>query len=314
MGTIPAPVASEASERARPDALELLNRAGFVICIAVGALLGVGYAVFDTRPTDAALFWNAGHSATYYGAVWSQTAGYIYPPPLAQVVGMLPWPVFIVPWMLLIFGSLWYATRWLSGPIVLIGGVAWFVGGVEGPLVSIFAFAAVGNPQTVIAAAIVLGFKHPSAWAFVILTKIGLGIGVLWFAFRREWRKFGTAIGATAAIALVSFIVAPGSWIEFIQFAAANYATPSPVPIVPIPLFVRIPMALVVLLWAARTNRPWAVLVVSGWSALALYQWSYLTLWAAAVPMLVDARLKRRALESGGLASPDLAASRPRPG
>ena len=303
-------MASEASGRAWPDPRDLLDRAGCVICIAVGAVLGVGYAVFDTRPIDAALFWNAGHRASYYGEVWSLTAGFIYPPPLAQVVGLLPWPVFIVPWMLLIFGSLWYATRWLSGPIVLVGIVAWIVSGVEGPLASIFVFAAVGNPQTVIAAAIVLGFRHPSAWAFVILTKIGPGIGVLWFAFRREWRKFGTAIGATAAIALVSFAVAPGSWIDFIRFAAANYATPSPVPIVPIPLYVRIPIALVVLIWAARTNRPWAVLVVSGWSALALYQWSYLTLWAAAVPMLVDARWKRRALEPGGAASADLTASR----
>jgi hypothetical protein len=51
------------------------------------------------------------------------------------------------------------------------------------------------------------------------------------------------------------------------------------------------------------------VLIVSGWSALALYQWSYLTLWAAAVPMLVDARLKRRALDSDGYASPGPARS-----
>ena len=121
---VTAPAASEGSRPALPDVLELFNRAGFVICMTAGALLGVGYAVFDTRPVDAALFWNAGHSASYYGEVWSKTAGYIYPPPLAQIVGLLPWPVFIVPWMLLIFGSLWYATRWLAAPIVLVGIVA----------------------------------------------------------------------------------------------------------------------------------------------------------------------------------------------
>jgi hypothetical protein len=306
--------AREWSKRDRAEVLELLSRAGFVVCVAVGALLGVGYAVFDTRPVDAALFWNAGHSANYYGEVWSQTAGYIYPPPLAQMVGLLPWPLFIVPWMLLIFVSLWYATRWLAGPIVVVGCVAWYLGGSDGLLPSIFGFAAIGNPQTVIAAAIVLGFKHPSAWAFVILTKIGPGIGVLWFAFRREWRKFGTAIGATALIAAVSFALSPGAWIHFIQFAANNYATPSPVPVVPVPLYVRVPMTLMMLWWAARTNRPWLVLVACGWAALALYQWSYMTLWAAAVTLLVDARLNLGAMHAGDPAPPRQAPSPVAPG
>ena len=44
--------------------------------------------------------------------------------------------------------------------------------------------------------------RHPAAWAFPLLTKVTTGVGVLWFAFRRDWRSLGIAIGATAVIVL----------------------------------------------------------------------------------------------------------------
>ena len=58
-----------------------------------------------------------------------------------------------------------------------------------------------GNIQLMLALAIVLGFRWPATWAFVVLTKLTPGIGALWFALRRQWRSFGIAVGATLAIA-----------------------------------------------------------------------------------------------------------------
>ncbi len=49
-----------------------------------------------------------------------------------------------------------------------------------------------------------IGFRYPAAWSLILLTKITPGIGLLWFAVRREWRALAIALGATAAIASVS--------------------------------------------------------------------------------------------------------------
>ena len=43
--------------------------------------------------------------------------------------------------------------------------------------------------------AIVLGFRWPFTWAFVLLTKVTPGVGLLWFAVRREWRSLAIALG-----------------------------------------------------------------------------------------------------------------------
>jgi hypothetical protein len=245
------------------------------------------------RPFDAAIFWNAGQSVHYYGAVWTQQAGYVYPPVLAQLAGLLAWQSYLVVWMTLIFACLWVALRWLALPALMVGALAFAVMGA-GPLSSVLALATVGNPQAVVAALVVVGLRAPAAWAPVLLTKIGPGIGVAWFAFRGEWRHAGVALLATAAIAGVSFALAPGAWGDFVRFALNNYAAPSPVPLVPVPVAFRLPMAVALIWWGARANRAWTVPVASGWAALALYEWSYLTIWLAALPVAVPSRFLMR--------------------
>ena len=47
------------------------------------------------------------------------------------------------------------------------------------------------------------------------LTKVTPGIGMLWFAVRREWRHFAIAAGATLAIAVASRLVAPDLWQQY---------------------------------------------------------------------------------------------------
>ena len=98
-----------------------------------------------------------------------------------------------------------------------------------------------------------LGFRWPGAWAVVFLTKITPGIGVLWFAFRREWRSFAIALGVTAAVTAVSFALNPQWWAEFreamtVQAGAAMEVPPAAIQI---SLPVRLVLAVVVVVLRA---------------------------------------------------------------
>jgi hypothetical protein len=121
--------------------------------------------------------------------------------------------------------------------------------------------------------------RYPAAWAFVLLTKVTPGIGLLWFAVRREWRSLGIALGVTAAIAAVSIAIDARLWREWITegllpVAGANVAQPH----IDIPLAIRLPAAAILVAWGARTDRRWAVPAAS---ALALP-----VLWLAGLSIL----------------------------
>ena len=196
----------------------------------------------------------------------------MYPPPLAQLLALfhpIGWPLFIVGWTTLLFTCIGYLLgRWAfvgigAGVAALATpfGVSW----VLGP-------ALVGNVTLVMAAAIVLGMRHPAVWAVPLVTKMTVGVGVLWFAFRGEWRSFAIAIGATLVVVVLSALVAPDAWLAFTRFALANVgATENGVPIVGPPLWVRLPIAVIVVAWGARTDRPWAVPIACGLALAGLY-------------------------------------------
>src|SRR3989442_1267745 len=74
-----------------------------------------------------------------------------------------------------------------------------------------------GNIRLLIAAAIALGFRYPAAWSFVLLTKVTPGVGLLWFAVRREWRRLAIALGVTAALVAVSLAFDFRLWQQWIQ-------------------------------------------------------------------------------------------------
>src|SRR5437867_3643636 len=74
----------------------------------------------------------------------------------------------------------------------------------------------VGNIHFMLGAAIVLGFRWPTIWAFPLLTKVTPGVGLLWFAIRRDWRRLAIASGLTTAIGLASFALAPHLWFDWV--------------------------------------------------------------------------------------------------
>ena len=111
----------------------------------------------------------------------------------------------------------------------------------------------IGNIHLLLAAAIVLGFRWAGTWAFVLLTKVTPGVGLLWFAVRREWRPLAIALGATAVIAGISFLIAPDAWRDWIALLRHDGGTQSSV------LLVRIAVAAVIVSWGGLTDRRWTV-------------------------------------------------------
>ena len=195
---------------------------------------------------------------------------YKYPPPLAQVLAPLrmlgvSWPLFLGMWTVLLLVSLaWMGRKWtlllLLFPPVL--GELWL-----------------GNLNILLGLAAVIGMRWPAAWAFVILTKISPGIGVLWFVVRREWAHLAIALGATALVAGISFILAPQLWSQFIEASQTQLGATLTVPrqAVPIPLPLRLVAAAILVIWGARTDRAWVLPIAVAisvpflwWNALAV--------------------------------------------
>jgi hypothetical protein len=226
---------------------------------------------------DARCYWQASLADPYLHSDWNDPIAYVYSPAFLQLVSpltALPWQVFMAAWTALLLG----AVRFLTGPRLLAAGV-------------LFPFAAMevagGNVSLLLAAAIVIGFRWPAAWAIVLLTKITPGVGLLWFAVRREWRSLAIAIGATAAIAAVSFVLMPEQWRSWVDVVLRNVATgkTGTWASVPIPLWIRLPFAIALVVWGARTDRGWTVPVASMLALPALW-YGGLSMLLAAIPLL----------------------------
>ena len=113
------------------------------------------------------------------------------------------------------------------------------------------------NVHLFMALGIWAGMRWPGAWAVLLLTKVAPGIGVLWFAVRREWRNLAIAVGATAVIACVGFLIAPAQWVEWVRSLVLS-STMAQVGTLPA-LVIRLPFAAGIIWYAARSDRAWLV-------------------------------------------------------
>jgi hypothetical protein len=278
--------------------LGVADFAGLVVLVGVGVVIGVAFAFSTFKPVDTDMIWRIAQGPVRYGTTWAADpqSRYVYPPPLGQFASIfvpLGWPAFVVVWTIGIFSGLWAMTRSISLAAIGVAASSAVLWGLDSPLANPLTLALVGNIQPVLAAAIILGLRWPILWAFVVLTKITPGVGLLWFAFRREWRNLALAIGAISVVACISFLVDPASWFDFARFAIANANTPPPIPILALPLPARVVMSVVLIYWGARTDRPWILPFAAGWSSLALYEWSWVTMALASVAMYWWARSGR---------------------
>jgi hypothetical protein len=152
-----------------------------------------------------------------------------------------------------------------------------------------------------LAVAIVLGFRWPAAWAFVLLTKVTPGIGLLWFAVRGEWRSLGIALGATLGVIVVSAFFMPAAWGEWFGVLVSVAGRDGTWAAVPIPFWFRLPIAVALIVWGARTNRRWVVPVASMLALPALW-YGGLSMLLGVLPLLEGRWRDQSGVESAELA------------
>jgi len=254
-------------------------QAGFVVALVIFAVVRSMDTTFDAHA-----YWSVDLANPYSRAVATQDA-FTYPPPAAIVfwaLGHLPWPVFLSLWTVLIG----LALLWMAGP--------WSIVLLLAP--PVYSDLYLGNIHILLAAAIVGAFRRPGLWAFPLLTKPSVGIGLLWFAVRREWRPLAIALGVTAALSVAAAVLQPALWPAWIDYILRTGVAPDvgTAAYVPVPLLVRLPAGVLLVAWGARTNRPWTVPIAS---MLALP-----VLWAVGLAMLLGsiAILRRPSRVPGG--------------
>jgi hypothetical protein len=218
-------------------------------------------------PSDVHAYWAADPNNLYPPAdsTLHQDA-YLYSPAFELVVGWgrhLSFEAFAAIWRAL----LGVVLVWLAGPLTLI---VLFTMPVASELNA-------GNIQILLAAVIVLSFRRPSGlaglWAFVLLTKVTPGVGLLWFAVRRDWRRLAVAAGVTAAIAAVTFAIWPDRWLAWIQLLRSG-GEPAPLSPYYLPFWPRFIGAIGIVLVGAWRGWRWPVVVAAMLALPAFYSLS----------------------------------------
>ena len=244
--------------------------------VLLGIIAAVTYWLYLTSggglPVDVHYYWAANPLDLYPHPEAGEKNGYNYSPAFEFVVGWwrsIPFEVFAAIWRAILLVMLVY----LAGPFTLFVLLT----------VPVASEINAANIQIPLAMAVVLGFRWPATWAFVILTKLTPGIGLLWFLLRREWRNLVIAGGATVAIAAASFVLMPDAW-----FGYARLMTQTPAPAVApyyLPFWTRLPFAVVFIAWGAWTGRRWPV-VVGATLALPVYYITSSAMFVGVLPYL----------------------------
>jgi hypothetical protein len=225
-----------------------------VFSLAIALVVGLP----ETPPTwmsgDGRTYWEAMRANDpYESARLGEVGAYLYSPAFRLVLApilLLPWPVFA--FVLAAAGGV--AARVLGSRAAGARPWLWVPIGIVAALDIL-----VGNINLLLAAAIVAGFRWPAAWSFVVLTKVTPGIGVLWFAVRREWRQLGIALAATLLIIGLSGTLSLDGWIDWMAVLLNNTHVGALNGDIAIPAVVRFPIALLLIAWGARRNQRWVV-------------------------------------------------------
>jgi hypothetical protein len=153
-----------------------------------------------------------------------------------------------------------------------------------------------GNINLLLGAAVVWGVRYPALWAIPLLTKVTPGVGILWFAVRRDWRSLGIAVGVTAALIGLSLLAGAHLWADWFASLATSAGTASMTGVrtVPVPLIVRLPVAAILVVIAARTDRVWLLLVACTIAVPVLWMASLAPLVAVPKLLMDDLRARRQ--------------------
>lgn len=223
--------------------------------------------------TDAQAYWGYDLETLYGGVQLGDQGAFLYSPIVAWLFLPFSWMPYEGFYAILSAVNL-AALAWLLGPG--LAAVALFLQPVSNEI-------ARGNIHLLLALAIVIGFRYPAAWAWVLLTKVTPGVGLLWFAFRREWRSMLSALASTAVIVAISFAIAPDLWLRWFAFLSENAESTRP-SFMEIPVLPRLLIAAALLALGAWRNRP-AIVPVAAMLALPAIWMNALAMLVAVVPL-----------------------------
>lgn len=243
-------MAARLARLAEPASIRRLAVSAFVLVtvIFVGVRLADVYP-WNERIFDLWAYWSTRFGLDYTLARPGDSGDYIYSPAFAQLIAplaSLALPLFTALWTALLAAVLYWLAGWRG----------FFIGVLAPVTMSI----AIGQLDVLMAAVIVLGFRWPAVWVLPFITKVTPGIGVLWFAARGEWRSLAVALGATLAIVTVSVAIAPGAWLGWLDMLVRfQMPTPASGVFLPVPIWVRLPLVALLIVWGARTGRRWVL-------------------------------------------------------
>jgi hypothetical protein len=229
--------------------------------VLIGVIGAIVYWIYLTKtggaPVDVRYYWAADPGNLYPHPEAGEHNGFNYSPWFDWAVAWgrsLPFEVFVAIWRAILLIALVY----LAGPFTIF---VLFTVPVASEINA-------GNIQILLALAIVIGFRRPASWSFVLLTKVTPGVGLLWFALRRQWRHLAIALGVTAGLIAVSFLARPGDWFDYLALW-----TGAPAPAVSpyyLTFWQRLPFALGFIVFGAWRGYRWPV-VVGATLALPVY-------------------------------------------
>lgn len=246
------------------------------VLVVVGVVLAVAFWLFYTLnrgdPSDAHWYWAANSHDLYPHPELAERNGFNYTPAFEFVVGwgrLLPFEAFTAIWRAVLLAGVVYLAGPLT-PLVLL-------------TVPVASEVNAGNIQILLALAVVFGFRYPATWSFVLLTKLSPGIGLLWFAVRREWRHLAIALGATAVVALASLLFWADQWPGWLALVTSG-AAPAVAPYY-LSLWQRLPFAVVLVLVGARLGWRWTV-PAAATLALPVFYWISWSMLLGALPFI----------------------------
>jgi hypothetical protein len=192
-------------------------------------------------------------------------------------LSLLPYGVYLVLWTALLAGlALWLARPWPWALAMLCLPVIYEV--------------LVGNIHLLIATSIVLGFRFPWVYVYPVWAKLTPAVGIGWWFVRAEWRAFSIAVLAVLGVGVVSFLLQPTAWADWLEILRASAGSNDA-------LLPRAIVGVLLVAYGALTGRRWMV-PVAVWISLPVV---WINSW---VILLAIIRLRERATPAAWL--PDL--------
>ena len=183
-----------------------------------GVLLG-GYSLnlyvgAGALGMDAHAYWHAIRVAHPYAAPPGAKDAFLYSPlflEAVRTVAWLPWPAYCA----IVLAIETAAFTWLAWPLP----VRWRI-----PVLLLCIQAIlVGNIYGLLAVSLAVGARHPTAWLFLLLTKVTPAAPVVtWTIVRRDVRALVRSAAVGAALIAVSIAWEGHLWMEWFRFLAEH--------------------------------------------------------------------------------------------